>query len=140
MSKREQILARVATALGASTLIIAPVHRSRVVPLARGSLPAIAVEPVNDNSNDSEAPLGFLQWNLQFRVIVLVAGDVPDQVADPIVEDVHAKIMSDTTLNGLVIDIMPNSVSFDLIDGDQPRGAITMNFTATYRTARNSVA
>ena len=139
MSKREQILAQVATALGASTLIIQPVHRSRVVPLARGSLPAIAVEPVNDSA-ESETPLGFLQWNLQFRVIVLVAGEVPDQVADPIAEDVHAKIMSNTTLNGLVIDIMPNSVSFDLIDGDQPRGAITMNFTATYRTTRNSVA
>ena len=139
MSKREQILAQVATALGASTLIIQPVHRSRVVPLARGSLPAIAVEPVNDSA-ESEAPLGFLQWNLQFRVIILVAGEVPDQVADPIAEDAHAKIMSNTTLNGLVIDIMPNSVSFDLIDGDQPRGAITMNFTATYRTTRNSVA
>jgi hypothetical protein len=39
-----------------------------------------------------------------------------------------------------VIDIMPVSVSFDLLDGDQPRGAITMNFSIIYRTTRNSVA
>ena len=139
MAKREEILAQIATALGAPLLVVQPIHRSRVVPLERSKLPAIVVEPVSDNA-ESETPLGFLQWNLSFRVIVLVAGDVPDQVADPIAEDVHAKIMSNTTLNGLVIDIMPVSVSFDLLDGDQPRGAITMNFTATYRTTRNSVA
>lgn len=139
MAKREEILAQIATALGTTTLVVQPIHRSRVVPLERSKLPAIVVEPVSDNA-ESETPLGFLQWNLSFRVIVLVAGDVPDQVADPIAEDVHAKIMSNTTLNGLVIDIMPVSVSFDLLDGDQPRGAITMNFTATYRTTRNSVA
>jgi hypothetical protein len=139
MAKREEILAQIATALGTTTLVVLPIHRSRVVPLERSRLPAIVVEPVSDNV-ESETPLGFLQWNMSVRVILYVLGDVPDQVADPIAADIHAKIMSNTTLNGLVIDIMPVSVSFDLLDGDQPRGAITMNFSITYRTTRNSVA
>jgi len=137
-SKRETILARIATVLAGTSGVGSRIYRSRVEPLARGELPALVIEPSNDAADLSQ--LGVITWTLNARVIILVAGVAPDQVADPIALDVHSKIMADTTLNGLVVDIVPAQTSFDLFEGDQPRGAITINFTILYRTARESIA
>ena len=48
---REKILARIKSNLDAITT--ATIYRSRVEPLARGEVPAIIVEPVNDQPVDT---------------------------------------------------------------------------------------
>ena len=50
-TKRELILARIKTNL--DSISGATVYRSRVEPLARGEVPAVIVEPVNDQPNDT---------------------------------------------------------------------------------------
>ena len=47
-TKRESILAGIRTALTNTTGVSTRIYRSRVEPLARGELPAIVVEPIND--------------------------------------------------------------------------------------------
>jgi hypothetical protein len=133
-TKRETILAAVRTALTDTTGVSTRIYRSRVEPLARGESPAIVVEPVSDTAEQNTS-LPTLDWSLTVRVAVIVRGDVPDQVADPIVESLHAKVMADLTLGGVAMDIRPVSVNFDLIEADQPAGVISCDYLIRYRTA-----
>ncbi len=138
MSKREDILARIVAALAGTTGVSSRIYRSRVEPLARGESPAIVVEPVSDSA--TQDTLGTLQWVMTVRVAVIVRGIVPDQSADPIISDVHAKLMGDATLGGYVIDMLPTTVSFEMLEADQPAGVVSAEFAVTYRTALNSLS
>lgn len=137
-SKRETILARIVTALAGTTGVSTRIYRSRVEPLARGEAPALVVEPVADQA--VQDTVGTLQWTLTFRVSVIVRGAIPDQLADPAMLDIHSKLMADDTLDGLVIQLLPTTVSFESIEADQPAGVVSAEFTAQYRTALNSLS
>lgn len=137
-SRREQILGRIITTLAGTTLVGSRIYRSRMEPFARNEFPAITVEPTADAAE--QTTIATLDWTLGVRVSVFVRGAIPDSVADPIVSDVHSKIMSDTTLNGYAIDILPTAVGFDLVEGDQPIGVISCDFVVRYRTNLNSIS
>ena len=132
-TKRENILDQIKTVLAGTTNVGTRIYRSRVVPLARNESPALVIEPVSDNAQ-SNLSLPKLDWSLQVRVSVIVRGDVPDEVADPIVESLHAKMVSDLTLNGHAIDVQPVGVDFAMMDADQPAGVISCNYVVRYRT------
>lgn len=132
-TKRESILVAIRTALTGTAGVGTRIYRSRVEPLARGELPAIVVEPTADNA-DQNTSLPTLDWNLTVRISVIVRGSVPDQLADPIVEDLHSKVMADLTLGGHAYDVQPVSVSFDLVEADQPSGVISCDYAVRYRT------
>jgi hypothetical protein len=132
-TKRETILAAIRTALIGTTGVSTRIYRSRVEPLARGELPAIVVEPVSDNAEQNTS-LPTLDWTLIVRISVIVRGDIPDQVADATVQSLHAKVMADLTLSGNAYDVQPVSVSFDLVEADQPSGVISCDYAVRYRT------
>lgn len=131
MTRREQILAQIATQLG--TITSATVYRSRVEPLARGESPAIIVEPRQDQATQSTIPR--LDWSLTVAVSVFVRANVPDQAADAIVQQVHAKMMQDLTLGGVAYDVQPQSVAFEMIEADVPAGVVTCEYVVLYKTA-----
>lgn len=133
-TKRENILAAVRTALTGTTGVSTRIYRSRVEPLTRGESPAIVVEPVSDTAAQNTA-LPTLDWSLTVRVAIIVRGGIPDQLADPIVASAHSKIMADLTLGGYAIDVQPRSVSFDMIEADQPAGVISCEYLVRYRTS-----
>lgn len=137
-SKRETILQRIVTALAGTAGVGSRIYRSRVEPLARGEAPAIVVEPVSDSA--TQDTLGTLQWTMTVRVAVIVRGAVPDQLADPVMVDVHAKLMGDATLGGYVIDMLPTTVSFEAIEADQPAGVVSAEFAVIYRTALGALS
>lgn len=138
-SKREHVLAAIRTALTGTTGVGTRIYRSRVEPLSRGESPAIVVEPVSDTAEQNTS-LPTLDWSLTVRIAVIVRGMVPDQLADPIVADAHSKIMADLTLGGYAIDVQPQSVSFDLIEADQPAGVIALDYLVRYRTSVTNLA
>lgn len=138
-TRRENILAAVRTALTGTTGVGSRIYRSRVEPLARSESPAIVVEPINDNAQQNTS-LPTLDWSLSVRVAVIVRGTVPDQLADPIVEDLHSKLMADLTLGGYAIDIQPQSVNFEMIEADQPAGVISCDYLIRYRTSVTNLA
>ena len=133
-TKRETILAAVRTALTGTSGVSTRIYRSRVEPLARGETPAIVVEPVQDQA-DQNTSLPRLDWIMTVRVAIIVRGAIPDQVADPIIEDMHSKLMADLTLGGYAIDIQPQTVTFDLSEADQPSGVIACDYLIRYRTS-----
>jgi len=133
-TKRESILADIASSLAGTVQVGSRIYRSRVVPLSRGESPAIVVEPVSDTAQQNTS-LPTLDWSLTVRVSVICRGAVPDQQADPIVEDMHSKIVADLTLGGYAIDVQPESVSFEMLDADQPAGVISCTYVVRYRTS-----
>lgn len=132
-TKREQILARLLTTLANTTGVSTRIYRSRVVPLTRGESPALVLEPVSDTVEQNTS-LPTLDHTLTIKISVIVRGDIPDNVADPTVESLHAKIMSDLTVNNLAIDVQPSDTSFELLDADQPGGVISCDYLVRYRT------
>lgn len=132
-TRRESILTVIRTALTNTVQVDTRIYRSRVEPLARGELPAIVVEPVGDSAAQNTS-LPTLDWTLTVRISVIVRGIIPDQLADPIVQDMHAKVMADLTLGGYAYDVQPVSVSFDLVEADQPSGVISCDYAVRYRT------
>lgn len=132
-TRRESILTAIRTALTGTTGVSTRIYRSRVEPLVRGELPAIVVEPIGDSAEQNTS-LPTLDWTLTVRIMVIVRGDIPDQLADPIVQDMHAKVMADLTLGGYAYDVQPVSVSFDLAEADQPSGVISCDYAVRYRT------
>ena len=137
-TKREQILDQIKSVLTSTAGVSSRVYRSRVVPLARNESPALVIEPVSDSSQ-ANLSLPKLDWSLNVRVAVIVRGDVPDEVADPIVESLHSKITADLTLGGYAIDVQSVGVDFALMDADQPAGVISCNYLVRYRTELNDL-
>ena len=138
-TRRETILAAVATALTGTSGVSTRIYRSRVEPMARAESPAIVIEPVNDTAEQNTS-LPTLDWSLTVRVAVIVRGAVPDQLADPIVESLHSKLMADLTLGGVAIDIQPQSVNFEMVEADQPAGVISCDYLIRYRTSVTNLA
>jgi hypothetical protein len=139
MSRREQILAAIRTALTGTVGVSTRIYRSRVEPMARAESPAIIVEPVSDTAEQNTS-LPTLDWTLRVRVVVIVRGNTPDQLADPTIESLHSKLMADLTLGGLAIDVQPAQVTFNLLEADQPAGVIFCEFDVRYRTSVTSLA
>ena len=133
-TRRENILAQIATALTGTTGVSTRIYRSRVEPLTRGESPALVIEPISDSAEQNTS-LPKLDWSLTVRVSVIVRGAVPDQQADATVESLHSKMMADLTLSGYAFDVQPVGVSFDLVEADQPAGIISCDFLVRYRTA-----
>lgn len=138
-TKREQVLAAVRTALTNTTGVGTRIHRSRVEPIAREESPAIVVEPIKDEPA-IETHLATLTWTLTVRVTVIVRGPIPDQLADPIIESLHSKLMADYTLGGVAMDIMPGLTQFILTEADGAAGEIQCDYRVMYRTALANLA
>ena len=138
-TRRESILAAIRTALTGTAQVGTRIYRSRVEPMARAESPAIVVEPVNDTAQQNTS-LPTLDWSLTVRVAVIVRGNVPDQLADPIIDSLHTKLMADLTLGGLSMDIQPQEVAFNMVEGDQPIGVVTLDYLVRYRTSITNLA
>jgi hypothetical protein len=135
-TRRELILARIASNL--SSITGATVYRSRVEPLARGEVPAVIVEPVNDQPIDTNF-YDKLDWTMRVRITTLVRAAIPDDDSDTYTQQVHQKLMADQTVNGYALDLTPDRTDFSLYEADVPLGIISQDFLVRYRTSRTSL-
>jgi len=138
-TKREQILSAIATALASTSGVSGRVFRSRVEAFGRSECPALVIEPSSDDATiDTSLPT--LTWRLTVRVAVIVRGNVPDQLADPIIESLHSKLTADLTLGGNAMDIQPINVSWELVESDQPTGVVMCDYRVLYRTTYTNLS
>jgi hypothetical protein len=135
-TRRELILSRIKSNLDSAAG--ANVYRSRVEPLARGEVPAIIVEPVNDQPIDTNF-FDKLDWTLRVRITTLVRADVPDDASDTYTQQVHSLLMADQTVNGYALDLTPDRTDFSLYEADVPLGVISQDFLVRYRTSRTDL-
>ena len=135
-TKRELILTRIKSNLDA--ISGATVYRSRVEPLARGEVPAIIVEPVNDQPNDTVV-YNKIDWTMRVRVTTLVRAAVPDDSSDTYSQQVHSLLMADQSVDGYALDLTPDRTDFELYEADVPLGVISQDFLVKYRTNRTDL-
>lgn len=132
-TRRETILTAIRTALTGTTGVGTRIYRSRVEAFARSECPALVIEPITDDASiDTSLPT--YTWRLTVRVMVIVRGAIPDQLADPIVSDMHSRLVADLTLGGYAMDIQPINVSWEMVEGDQPTGVVMCDYRVLYRT------
>ena len=139
-TKREAILSRLITQLAGTTGVGTRIYRSRVTPVSRSEGTVLIVEPVSDSC---EVRSNSFQWRLNVRLSVICRGSstqTADQAADATVKSIHDKIVSDLTLNGKAIDAQPRNVSFDLVDGDQPSGVVSLDYIIIYQTSTTDLS
>ena len=132
-TKREDILAAIKTALTGTTNVGTRIYRTRVEAVARAESPALLIEPLTDTPVQNTA-LPTLDWTLRVRISVIVRGTSPDNVADPIIQSLHSKLMADLTLGGEAIDVRPAQTTFNFFEADQPAGVIFCEYEVRYRT------
>ncbi len=139
-SKREQILAKIKTQLTGTTGVGTRIYRSRVEPMTRDESLSLVLEFVTDEPTVNSATYLKIDWTLRVRIVVVVRSQTPDTSLDPTVESLHSKIVADPTLGGLAIDVRPATVSFDVIEADQPAGIITCEYEVDYRSSYNDLS
>ena len=137
-TRREQILSAVATALATTAGVGGRVYRSRVEAFSRNEAPALIIEPGPDRAQTYS--ICKLDWTLDILVVVHTRGQIPDQLADPILLDAHSKLMADRTLGGLAIDIVPT-----LSDPQRDKADLTSlwqvnTYQVRYRTAVDNLS
>lgn len=137
MTKRETILEDIMSALAGTSLVGTRIYRSRKKGLQKSEHPAIVVEPVRDSA--AKETLGRLTWEMIFAVTILNRGD-DVSTADPIINDVHNKIMGSSTLNGLAVEVIPISTDFQFIEADETLSVIINQFKFTYQTSLNDLS
>jgi len=138
-SKREQILAALQTTLAGTTGVSTRIYRSRIEPITNGESPAIVIEPITDEPSINTSSYLKIDWTLRVRIVVIVRGTIPDQAADPTVQSLFTKVLTDPTIGGLAKDIRPATQTFEVLEADTPAGLITCEFEIEYRTAYNSL-
>lgn len=134
-SKREQILQAVASELETISEIGTRCYRSRMEAFARNEAPAIVVEPGLDIAAAEPISTCKIDWTLNLIVAVYTRGAIPDQLADPIILQVHSKLLADRSLGGLVMDIWPLSMDPQFASADAPAGWYVLTYTVRYRTS-----
>ena len=132
-TKRETILARITTVLAGTTGVSDRIFRSRTTAFTRTETPSIVIEPQSD-SVEQNTSLPTLHHTLSVTISVVVRSATPHQTADPVVENMHSRLMADLTLNGNAIDIQPANTSFEFIDADQAAVVVGCNYDIIYRT------
>jgi len=143
-SIREQILAHIATETLPGTVQVGQrIYRSRAQAYSRDEAPAITISPGEDNPVNAPrtigASLGRLDSLLPVLIEIYVRGDVPDQLADPIGVDVHARMMADRTLGGLAHDVQPDGWRPQYEQADATAGWIGHKFLIRYRTLDDAI-
>ena len=139
-TRREHILDAVLTAITPTTGISSRAYRSRTTPLVQASqLPALLLTWSSDAANQ-ETSLATLNWSLDISIACVVSGETPDEVADSIVEDMHSRLMSDITLGGYAMDLIPTGTSNETLEGEQPLGIVTSTYQVKYRTANDDLS
>ena len=138
-TKRERILAAIKTNLANTVGVGTRIYRSRAEAFTRSETPAIIIEPISDTPAETQNFNDRINWDFRIKISVVVRGAVPDQVADPTIESLHTKVLTDPSIGGLALDIRPSTTNFEILDADQPAGVISCEFDIEYRTTYNSL-
>ena len=139
-SKREQILAALKTKLTGTTGVAERIYRSRPEAFAKAETPAIVLEPISDSAVDTNSIFEKITWEFRVRVSVIVRGKIPDKVADPTVNSLYTKLLTDPTIGGLAIDIRPSVTNFEILEADEPAGIVSVEFEIDYRSSYNNLS
>lgn len=132
------IVNTVVTAAMAALQGAAPVvGRVRLRPLSSTTLTAVVVRPVSSEVFDAPELTGYpYAWNTLIAVECYARStsiQAPDASVDTLLADVYSRLMTDLTLGGSVITLVPQGLTYDFdVDGEQTV-CVTFTFIARQR-------
>lgn len=123
------------TELSASPVLASGnIWRSRLRPIPEGTNTAIVVRQGDDYRND-QTTLGKYQRLLNVSIEVYSRGDVPDSLADGLVESVVTRMMNDRSMGGLCDDVKLGNKTLQWESRDTDLAVIDITFEVEYETA-----
>jgi hypothetical protein len=135
-SIRENAVKEFCSRVGTATGILGA-HRSRTEMLQQGELPAAIIQQLIETPTQNTSSCK-VDKKLLISVLVCVHDEISDQAADPIVTEIHKRLMPtvngfvDTTLGDLpgVQDVREAGINFkpDAVDG-----IVALTYELTYR-------
>lgn len=137
-SRREAILAAIKTRLDPTAGVSGRVFRSRAEAIVRAEMPALVILPESDPAEQSRT-VDRTDRRVSVSILVLVhSAGIADQVADPILVDLHKRMMptvsgrTDVTLGGLsgVVDVSQLGDDFEFAATD---GVIITRYAIQYQ-------
>lgn len=137
-SIRDKIIAAVVTAVTGTQGLAAAggiPYRSRYEPISREETPALIVRPIRDQAQNyvNTFKEQYLTIACEVYVRSTDTSTAPDAIADPIVTDMHARLMTDITLGGLSIDIIQEDTIFEGAEADQTALIVSSLYRVWYR-------
>jgi len=137
MSNRENILAALQAKfdkLGSGVTS----WRSREAALARAEGPAIITHPEEESAE--LLANGMVRRDFGVVVTVIARGQIPDKVADGVVERMHNTLTADQTLGGLCARIVEESTKWDFENADMSACIVEVRYRFRYITPATSLA
>lgn len=137
-SKREQVMAlalEILQTVNAGGITTDNVSRTRNVRFKDEDLPAINL--VQGQCPCKEGMAG-LDWTLRIHVETYIGADIPDEAADPIVDDIHKKLVAVDSFQslGFVMDVSPLGFTPDSEFGFDNYIKFVQLFDINFRTAK----
>jgi hypothetical protein len=114
------------------------VYRSRQAALALSEGNALLIEPSSE-AVERKSAYSLMKRDFVLRTMILVRGDIPDQVADGIRVPMHAAMMQDQTLGGLSLSIVEESTEWTYEEADQTAVNVEGRYRIIFATPANSL-
>lgn len=137
MTKRQQIVDAIETALKGVTAFGGRVYPWLRVDLPVTSLPALAV--YDRSATHDYIAQGAFDHELEVTVEVLAAGKTSAAQVRNHMGDVHAAIVSDRSLGGISGNIELTASSLEMIQEGDVVAAAVMTYTVQYRTSPDTL-
>lgn len=137
-TRAEQIIAALFSKLEAAPVLVSGnVWRTKLRPIPKGTDFAIVIKRGQDlRVADATTKTHFRQ--LTAPIEIYARGDVPDELADPVIESVVNRVMADRTLSGLCDEISIGNVLPDWAARDEDLVMMDLAFLVDYEIG-NSV-
>lgn len=132
-SKRSRILQKLQDLLIGATPAGRNVFRERKRAMPADATLAVNIVPESDPRQDGGGTQ-FTDRLMAVDIQIHARGDVPTDVADPVVVVVHELLMANRTLAGLALDIVAADNDFEYDDADEDMAALHQRYAVLYRT------
>lgn len=137
-----QVAAAIVTALSSGTPVSSQIHRARVRPASQDWTTMVVVR-LQDAQLERFAINGG-PYNVDTNIAVecyarASAGTSPDLAIDSLLAAVYARLAADSSLGGLVSDLLLNTLQYDFDADDTGTACVTLNYTALHRAANQSL-
>ena len=130
-------------ALQAAPAVAARVERVRLRALPTSVNQAVVVRPVATDTGETEMATGWpITWTSRLAVECYARvpqGAAPDLALDALIEAVYQRLMTDATLGGVAIVLVPQGISYEFEADGEGTAAAILQFSAQQRTTGSSL-
>lgn len=137
MTIRKQILLAMEAAAMRAPSLGDRVYRSRAASMSRAEGESgLIIRPSDENVSTTD-DLAERDFNVQ--VIVLARGEIPDDVADEIIGEVHAELCADPSFGGLAAQLFESGSQWTFAEADNNVCELDVRYRIRLYTPENSL-